>query len=80
METISTHLAKTHLSRCLAEVEAGKEFLFTRGKRTIARLSPLLQPERSARPWVGRMVTAPFHVPPEAWAALSEKEVQEWGL
>jgi antitoxin (DNA-binding transcriptional repressor) of toxin-antitoxin stability system len=80
MRTISTHDAKTHLSRYLAEVESGEEFVIARGKRPIARLSPLERRERSARPKVGRMVSAPFHVPPEALAPLTEDELEEWGL
>jgi antitoxin (DNA-binding transcriptional repressor) of toxin-antitoxin stability system len=80
MKTISTHDAKTHLSRYLAKVESGEEFLIARGKRPIARLSPLERPERSARPKVGRMITAPFQVPPEALAPLTEKELKDWGL
>ena len=80
MKTISTHDAKTHLSRYLAAVEAGQEFLIARGKRPIARLSPLHPPNRSVRPKVGRMTGEPFHVPAEALAPLSEAELKEWGL
>jgi antitoxin (DNA-binding transcriptional repressor) of toxin-antitoxin stability system len=80
MKTISTHDAKTHLSRYLAEVESGEEFLIARGKRPIARLSPLERRERSARPKAGRMISAPFRVPPEALAPLTEEELKDWGL
>ena len=41
METITTHEAKTHLSRYLAEVEGGKEFIIARGKNPVAKLVPL---------------------------------------
>jgi prevent-host-death family protein len=41
METITTHEAKTHLSRYLAEVEEGKEFIIARGKTPVAKLVPL---------------------------------------
>ncbi len=80
MKTISTHDAKTHLSRYLAAVESGEEFLIARGKCPIARLSPLERREHSARPKVGRMISAPFHVPLEALAPLTEEELKEWGL
>lgn len=80
MKTISTHDAKTHLSRYLAAVEEGQEFLIARGKRPIARLSPLHRPKRSIRPKVGRMTGQAFHVPAEALAALSEAELKDWGL
>lgn len=80
MKTITTHEAKTHLSRYLAKVEAGEEFLIARGKRPVARLSPLRQPEHSARAKVGRMITAPFRVPLEALAPLTDKQLKDWGL
>jgi antitoxin (DNA-binding transcriptional repressor) of toxin-antitoxin stability system len=80
MKTISTHDAKTHLTRYLAEVEAGEEFLIARGKRPIARLSPLERRERSARPKVGRMISTPFQVPSEALVPLTEEELKDWGL
>ncbi len=80
MKTISTHDAKTHLSRYLAKVEAGEEFLIARGKRPIAKLSPLRRPERSARPKVGCLITQPFRLPPEALAPLTETELKDWGL
>ncbi len=80
MKTISTHDAKTHLSRYLAQVESGEEFLIARGKRPIARLSPLERRKHSARPKVGRMISAPFRVPPEALAPLTDEELKDWGL
>jgi antitoxin (DNA-binding transcriptional repressor) of toxin-antitoxin stability system len=80
MKTISTHDAKTHLSRYLAKVESGEEFLIARGKRPIARLSPLDRSRRSTRAKVGRLATAPFHVPLEALAPLTGAELKDWGL
>ncbi len=81
MKTISTHEAKTHLSRYLAAVEeTGEEFIIARGKRAVARLVPLEAPKRPARPRVGEMVTEPFTVPDEAFKPLSEGELAEWGL
>jgi len=80
MKTISTHDAKTHLSRYLAAVEAGEEFVIARGKRPVARLSPLQRPDRPGRPKVGRLVTRPFHVSTEALLPLTEAELKDWGL
>lgn len=80
MKTISTHDAKTQLSRYLAAVEAGEEFVIARGKRPIARLSPLHRLSRSVRPRVGRVISDPFHVPPEALAPLTDAELKDWGL
>ena len=36
MTTITTHQAKTHLSRYLADVENGQEFIIARGKSAVA--------------------------------------------
>jgi prevent-host-death family protein len=80
MKTISTHDAKTHLSRYLAAVEAGEEFVIARGKRPVARLSPLRSSDRPVRPRVGCLITLPFHVPREALAPLTDRELKDWGL
>ncbi len=81
MVTITTHEAKTHLSRYLAEVEKGHKFIIARGKHPVARLEPLDQPSKSRRPKVGEMLGKPFDIPEEALAPLSEEELhEEWGL
>lgn len=38
MKTVKVHEAKTHLSRLLAEVEAGAEIVIARGERAVAKL------------------------------------------
>ena len=81
MSTISTYEAKTHLSRYLAEVEKGREFIIARGKRPVARLVPLEGAERPPRPRVGQMLSEPFDIPDEALAPLSADELErDWGL
>ncbi|MFT5129789.1 MAG: prevent-host-death family protein [Rhodothermales bacterium] len=81
MTTISTHEAKTHLSRYLAAVETGEEFIIARGKKPVARLVSLDKPTTVPRPKVGDMLGAPFAIPDEAIAAIPEAELQEdWGL
>jgi prevent-host-death family protein len=81
MSTISTHEAKTHLSRYLAEVEKGQEFIITRGKLPVARLVPLESPRSRTRPNVGEMLGKPFDIPDEAVRPASEEELREdWGL
>ena len=80
MKTISTHDAKTHLSRYLAAVETGEEFVIARGKRAIARLVPLGCGDRPKRPKVGRMITRPFHVSSSALQPLTDEELKGWGL
>jgi prevent-host-death family protein len=50
METISTHEAKTHLSRFLARVELGEEIVIARSGKPVARLVPLHVPQQT-RQW-----------------------------
>ena len=38
METVNVHEAKTHLSRLLAQVEAGEEVIIARNGKPVARL------------------------------------------
>lgn len=40
MATVNVHQAKTHLSRLLAQVEAGQEVTIARNGKPIARLVP----------------------------------------
>lgn len=40
MDSVSVHEAKTHLSRLLREIEAGREVSITRRNKEIARLVP----------------------------------------
>jgi len=81
MDAITTHEAKTHLSRYLAAVELnGEEFVIFRGKKPVAKLGPLDQPSQAVRPKVGDILGEPFHFPSEAFAPLTEEELKEWGL
>jgi antitoxin (DNA-binding transcriptional repressor) of toxin-antitoxin stability system len=81
MPTISTHEAKTHLSRYLALVaEAGVEVVICKGRRPVARLVPLEGAARPLRPRVGQMVGEPFAVSTEALRPLSDEELAGWGL
>ena len=41
MVTVNVHEAKTHLSRLLAQVEAGEDVVIARGGEPVARLVPL---------------------------------------
>jgi antitoxin (DNA-binding transcriptional repressor) of toxin-antitoxin stability system len=41
MVTVNVHEAKTHLSRLLAQVEAGEEVIISRAGKPIAKLSRL---------------------------------------
>lgn len=80
MKTITTHEAKTHLSRYLAEVEKGGEFLIARGTKTVAKLVPITKAPVKPRPKVGETLDPPFPIPDSAFAPLSPSELREWGL
>ena len=43
MVTVNVHEAKTHLSRLLAEVEAGEEVVIARNGNPVAKLVPISQ-------------------------------------
>lgn len=55
---VDVHEAKTHLSRLLADVQAGREVVISRGGRPIARLVPYEgppEPPRNPGGWEGRV-------------------------
>jgi len=61
MATVTVHYAKTHLSRLIAEVEAGGEVVIARGKTPVITLKPVApptvetpKPKRRAGMWKGR--------------------------
>lgn len=80
MTTITTHEAKTHLSRYLAEVAKGHEIVIARGKVAVAKLVPIKAAERKRRPKVGTIKGAPFKFSASAFAPLTDEEIKEWGL
>ena len=80
MKTITTHEAKTHLSRYLAEVEKGREFVIARGKTRVAMLVPLKKSREKPRPKVGDIEGKPFEFPAAAFAPLTRRELKDWGL
>ncbi|MBF6618795.1 MAG: type II toxin-antitoxin system prevent-host-death family antitoxin [Patulibacter sp.] len=46
--TVGVHEAKTQFSRLLHDVEAGEEVLVTRGGTPVARIVPVIPPNRIA--------------------------------
>ncbi len=80
MKKVSTHEAKTHLSRLLSEVEAGQEILICRGATPAARLVPLTRRAARRRPPVGTVTSDPVRVSEDAFAPLTNAELETWGL
>ncbi|MEQ1850900.1 MAG: type II toxin-antitoxin system Phd/YefM family antitoxin [Chthoniobacteraceae bacterium] len=82
MKTITTHEAKTHLSRYLADVEKGDEFIIARGKVAVAMLVPVKKPKANPRPKVGETLDPDWKgkIPDSVFAPLNAEELKEWGL
>ena len=81
MKTVTTHEAKTHLSRLLAEVEAGDEIVILRGNIPAARLTAVgAEASRPARPRVGTITSKSVEEAPDAYAPLSSDELALWGI
>ncbi len=49
MATVNVHAAKTHLSRLLDQVAAGREFVIAKAGRPVARLVPFAEAPRPKR-------------------------------
>jgi antitoxin (DNA-binding transcriptional repressor) of toxin-antitoxin stability system len=80
VKTVTTHEAKTHLSRLIAEAEAGEEVVICRGRRQVARLAPLHRTRKATRPKVGTVTSQPIRTEPGVFEPLSDEELKEWGL
>ena len=80
MKTVTTHEAKTHLSKLLAEVEAGEEVTIARGTRPVAKLVPVKRTARRGRPKVGTRTSEGVSWTADAFAPLSHEELKDWGL
>ena len=74
MATVNVHEAKTHLSRLLAQVEAGEEVIIARNGTPVARMVPARETGRP-RPDVfkGQVV-----VPESFFDPLPEEELLLW--
>jgi prevent-host-death family protein len=80
VKKVTTHEAKTHLSRLLADVEAGEEVVIYRGSSPAARLVPVSRKTVRRRPRVGSATSAPVRLAPDAFAPLTPDELKDWGV
>jgi prevent-host-death family protein len=80
VKQVTTHEAKTHLSRLLAEVEAGEEIVICRGSTPAARLVPLSRKQVRRRPRVGTVTSEPVSSGEDAFAPLTADELDAWGV
>lgn len=79
MKTITTHYAKTHLSRLLKEAQQGEEIVILKGQVPAGRLTGLTKNARR-RPAVGTITSTPVTCTADAFAPLDEAALKEWGL
>ncbi len=79
MKKVTTHEAKTHLSKLLNEVEAGEDIVICRGTVPSARLVAV-DVTVKRRPKVGQTTSAPVEYDNDAFAPLSDEELAQWGL
>lgn len=81
MKTVTTHEAKTHLSRLLAEVEAGEEFIILRGSVPAARLIAVGSTSpRLRRPRVGTVTSSPVRQDEGVFSPLDDEDLEAWGI
>jgi len=78
VKTITTHEAKTHLSRYLAAIEQGEEFIIARGKKPVAMLSPIPKDVPRRRPKVGETLDEHRTIPDSVWAPMTDEELKQW--
>ena len=73
-EPISIHVAKTHLSRLIARVEAGEEIVIARGRNPVAKLVPIApKPKRVFGALKGKL-----SVGSEFFEPLPPEELSTW--
>jgi prevent-host-death family protein len=77
---ITTHEAKTHLSRLLKKVNDGEEVIIKKGDQPVARILPYRGGDVSKRPKVGKVTTDPIELSDDAFSPLTEEEMKEWGI
>jgi prevent-host-death family protein len=75
VKTVNIHEAKTHLSRLIAEVEAGEDIVLARGGKPVARLVRVadVAPARRFGAMRGRAAVGDAFFEP-----LSESELAVW--
>lgn len=80
MKKVTTHQAKTHLSKLVAEAEGGEEIIILRGSRPAARLTGVGRGARPKRPRVGTHTSPPVRAAKDAYAPLTDEELAGWGV
>lgn len=78
MKEVTTHFAETHLSRLLKEVQDGETVIILQGRVPVGQLTGIL-PKGFRRPKVGMVSSAPVILSEDAFAPMSDREIEELG-
>ncbi len=79
MKTVTTHSAKTHLSRFLKDVQRGETIVILHGTEPVAQLTAAKK-KRRTRPKVGVCTSEPVRYTKETFSPLTNGDLEEWGL
>lgn len=71
MITLNLHQAKTHLSKCIAQAEAGETVVICKRNKPVAEIRAIPQPHKKPRP-VG-LLKGQFSVPDSFFEPLPEE-------
>jgi prevent-host-death family protein len=80
MLSVTTHEAKTHLSKLLKQIQEGEEIIIKRGDTPVAKLVPITKHQTAAKPTVGTVTSSSITLSEDAFFPLSDEELKEWGL
>ena len=81
MKKVTTHEAKTHLSKLIEDIENGEEVLIHRGKIPVAKLVPVNEnvvPHK--KPKTGTHTSDKVSYSEDAFEPLDNTDLVEWGL
>jgi|GEM_PF-1020237 len=79
-KSITTHEAKTHLSKIIEDVLGGDEVTICRGKSPVVRIVKYhVESNRSLYPKVGTVTSARVKYDVDAFAPLGDEDMQSWG-
>lgn len=79
MKTVTTHQAKTHLSRLLKEAQTGETIVILNGSVPVATLTGV-ETTPATRPPVGTVTSAEVRYSDDAFQPLRDEELAGWGM
>jgi antitoxin (DNA-binding transcriptional repressor) of toxin-antitoxin stability system len=79
MKEVTTHYAKTHLSRLLKDVQTGESVVILQGKTPVGKLTAV-KSQKIRHPKVGTVTSAPITYTADAFDPMTEEDLREWGL